>query len=232
MRKNALGSSPLRTVYMDAEMKSFILVAAFRSAGKYGAYLEYGIPVNINWSDPLTRIRKRKRTGGLSDAYDGGYVMNQTGNRVSIPRCSVEELARQYSGASGSVGPGGPRLLRCTLCPTFFPRTRSVPKTCRSRPLVSYKIFEDPFHKSPYIPGTATPKMIPTAGYALGAMAKADIATSGMCLSRMSGKSFYRESKPTSSIIYNPYPTLQEEVLISSRSLSMRTPPEWMKEKH
>lgn len=209
------------------KQKSFILGAAFRSGLEKVTVpiFEYGIPVEYELVRSINTVAsgKRKRIGVVqSDALMmGGYVMNQTGNRVSIPRhVLVEELARQYEvepvDLSGPVAPGAYDALLVVQPSSLEPaRFQRLVEAVQAG--VPAAIFEDPVPQIPYIPGTATPKMIPTAqGMPQGAMAKADIRDLWDVLELdVPGKAALQGVYEPDLVwqFYNPYPTLQEEGL-------------------
>lgn len=209
------------------KQKQFILGAAFRSGLEKVTVpiFEYGIPVEYELVRSINTVAsgKRKRIGVVqSDALMlGGYVLNQ-GNRVAIQRhVLVEELARQYEvepvDLSGPIVPGAYDALLVvqpsSLEPARFQRLIEAISAG-----VPAAIFEDPVPQIPYIPGTATPKMMPTAQGmpAGGAMAKADIRDLWDMLELdVPGRAAIQGIYEPDLVFqfYNPYPTLQEEGL-------------------
>ena len=210
------------------KQKQFILGAAFRSGLEKVTVpiFEYGIPVEYELVRSINTVAsgKRKRIGVVqSDALMlGVYVLNQTGNRVAIQRhVLVEELARQYEvepvDLSGPIAPGAYDALLVvqpsSLEPARFQRLIEAISAG-----VPAAIFEDPVPQIPYIPGTATPKMMPGAQGmpAGGAMAKADIRDLWDILELdVPGRAALQGIYEPDLVFqfYNPYPTLQEEGL-------------------
>ncbi|MDA9778167.1 Gldg family protein [Rubripirellula sp.] len=209
------------------KQKQFILGAAFRSGLEKVTVpiFEYGIPVEYELVRSINTVAsgKRKRIGVVqSDALMmGGYVMNQTGNRVAIQRhVLVEELARQYEvepvDLSGPIAPGSYDALLVVQPSSLEPaRFQRLVEAVQSG--VPAAIFEDPVPQIPYIPGTATPKMMPTAqGMPNGGATKAEIRDLWDVLQLdIPGRAALQGIYEPDLVFqfYNPYPTLQEEGL-------------------
>jgi ABC-2 type transport system permease protein len=209
------------------KQKQFILGAAFRSGLEKVTVpiFEYGIPVEYELVRSINTVAsgKRKRIGVVqSDALMmGGYVMNQTGNRVAIQRhVLVEELARQYEvepvDLSGPIAPGSYDALLVVQPSSLEPaRFQRLVEAVQSG--VPAAIFEDPVPQIPYLPGTATPKMMPTAqGMPNGGAAKAEIRDLWDVLQLdIPGRAALQGIYEPDLVFqfYNPYPTLQEEGL-------------------
>lgn len=210
------------------KQKQFILGAAFRSGLEKVTVpiFEYGIPVEYELVRSINTVAsgKRKRIGVVqTDALMmGGYVINQTGNRVAIPRhVLVEELARQYEvesvDLSGPITPGSYDALLVVQPSSLEPaRFQRLVEAVQAG--VPAAIFEDPVPQTPYIPGTATPKRMPNVqGMPNGAgVAKAEIRDLWDVLElEIPGRAALQGIYEPDLVFqfYNPYPTLQEEGL-------------------
>lgn len=210
------------------KQKQFILGAAFRSGLEKVTVpiFEYGIPVEYELVRSINTVAsgKRKRIGVVqTDALMmGGYVINQTGNRVAIPRhVLVEELARQYEvepvDLSGPITPGSYDALMVVQPSSLEPaRFQRLVEAVQAG--VPAAIFEDPVPQTPYIPGTATPKMVPNAQGIPNAagVAKAEIRDLWDVLDLdIPGRAALQGIYEPDLVFqfYNPYPTLQEEGL-------------------
>ncbi|MDB4809955.1 Gldg family protein [bacterium] len=210
------------------KQKQFILGAAFRSGLEKVTVpiFEYGIPVEYELVRSINTVAsgKRKRIGIVqTDALMmGGYVLNQTGNRVAIQRhVLVEELARQYEvesvDLSGPITVGSYDALLAVQPSSLEPARfqRLVEAIGNGIPAA---IFEDPVPQTPYIPGTASPKMVasPQGGQAPSGMGKADIRDLWDVLQlQVPGRAALQGIYEPDLVwqFYNPYPTLQEEGL-------------------
>ncbi len=210
------------------KQKQFILGAAFRSGLEKVTVpiFEYGIPVEYELVRSINTVAsgKRKRIGVVqTDALMmGGFVINQTGNRVAIQRhVLVEELARQYEvesvDLSGPITPGAYDALLAVQPSSLEPaRFQRLVEAVQAG--IPVAIFEDPVPQTPYIPGTATPKMMPgpQGAPSPSGASKADIRALWDVLDldvpgRAAMQGIYEPDLVFQ--FYNPYPTLQEEGL-------------------
>ncbi len=208
------------------KQKQFILGAAFRSGLEKVTVpiFEYGIPVEYELVRSINTVAsgKRRRVGVVqTDALMmGGILMDQSGNRVAVPRhVLVEELARQYEvepvDLSGPIAPGAYDALfvvqPSSLEPARFQRLVDAIKAG-----VPAAIFEDPVPQLRYITATASPRMMPGAQAMGGPITKAEIRDLWDALDlEVPGKAALQGLYQPDLVwqLYNPYPTLQDEGL-------------------